>query len=315
MLSIITTNQDIYNLLESGFKMAHSHDTLALRLSIVLTKLNSGESFTARELAEEFNVSVRTIQRDINERLFFMPIQKNGNHYSMESYALGKLSFEDIKNFATLSGIKSLYPSLSNQFITDILNTKLNSAYLIKNQGFEDISLKKEYFELISVAIIKKSPISFYYKNKPRIANPYKLVNNNGIWYLLGDENSKLKIFTFSKIDKFKWKDNAKRFEPKKEFLEQIKQNELNWFTSDELIEVVLQIDNEAKEYFTRKKILPNQKIIEENEDYFIVCTKVSYDDEILKLVKYWIPYIKIVKPKYLEEKLDIVLKDYLARK
>jgi hypothetical protein len=31
-----------------------SHDTLALRLSLILTKLNSGESFTAKELAEEF---------------------------------------------------------------------------------------------------------------------------------------------------------------------------------------------------------------------------------------------------------------------
>jgi len=62
----------------------------------------------------------------------------------MESYALGKLSFKDIESFATLSGIKSLYPSLSNEFITDILNTKLNSAYLIKNQGYENISNKRE---------------------------------------------------------------------------------------------------------------------------------------------------------------------------
>ena len=97
--------------------MAKSHDTLALRLSLILTKLNNGESFTAKELAEEFNVNIRTIQRDIKDRLAYIPIQKNGDYYSMESYVLGKLSFEDIKNFATLSGIKSLYPSLSNKFI------------------------------------------------------------------------------------------------------------------------------------------------------------------------------------------------------
>ncbi len=93
--------------------MTKSHDTLAFRLSIILTKLNSGEKFTARELAEEFNVSARTIQRDIKERLSCMSIEKDGDYYSMASYALSKLSFEDIKNFATLSGIKNLYPSLS----------------------------------------------------------------------------------------------------------------------------------------------------------------------------------------------------------
>lgn len=295
--------------------MNKSHDTLAMRLSIIITKLNNAEVFTARELADEFNVSVRTIQRDIKERLFFIPIQKNGDHYSMESYALGKLSFDDIKNFATLSGVKSLYPSLSNQFITDILNAKLNNAYLIKNQIFEDISHKKEWFELMSAAIIKKSPISFEYKEKNRIVNPYKLINNQGIWYLLADENSNLKTFTLSKIKKFQWKDDTKIFTPKKEFLEHIEKNDLHWFTTDSLIEVTLQIDNEAKEYFTRKKILSNQKMLGQNDNHFTISTKVTYDDEILKLVRYWIPYIKIVKPEYLKEKLDIVLKEYLEIK
>ncbi|MDD5399563.1 MAG: WYL domain-containing protein [Sulfurimonas sp.] len=293
--------------------MAKSHDTLAYRLSLILTKLNSGERFTAIELSDEFNVSIRTIQRDIKERLSYIPIQKNGDYYSMESYALGKLSFEDIKNFATLSGIKSLYPSLSNEFITDILNAKLNSAYLIKNQGFEDISLKKEWFEMLSAAIVKNSPVNFEYKEKNRTVNPYKLVNNNSIWYLLADENDKLKTFTFSKIQKFRWEDDIKIFTPKKEFLVQIVKNDTNWF-SNELIEVTLQIDNEAKEYFTRKDILANQKILEQNENHFIISTKISYDDEILKLVKYWIPYIKIVKPQYLKEKLNDSLKGYLLK-
>ena len=53
---------------------------------------------------------------------------------------LVKLNFEDIKTFATISGIKSLYPVLNNGFISDILNAKINSAYLVKNQGFENIS-------------------------------------------------------------------------------------------------------------------------------------------------------------------------------
>lgn len=295
--------------------MNKSHDTLALRLSLILTKLNSGESFTAKELAEEFNVSARTIQRDIKERLVYIPINRSGDYYSMETYALGKLSFEDIKNFATLSGIKSLYPSLSNEFISDILNAKLNSAYLIKNQGFEDISNKQEWFEMISAAIIKNSPVSFVYNDKKRILNPYKLINNEGIWYLLADESGHLKTFTFSKIEKFKWEDDTRSFTPKKEFLEQISTNKLNWFTNDELIEVTLQIDNKVKEYFTRKEILSNQKLVEQNENHFTISTKVSYDDEILKLVKYWIPYIKIVSPQSLQDKLNCTLQDYLSCK
>jgi len=292
--------------------MSKSHDTLAFRLSLILSKLNNGERFTAIELANEFNVSSRTIQRDINERLNFIPIEKNGNFYSMQTYALGKLSFKDIKSFATLSGIKSLYPSLSKEFIADILNIKLNSSYLIKNQGFEDINNKIEWFESLSTAIIKHSPVSFSYKKKERVVNPYKLINNQGIWYLLADENGNLKTFSFSKIQEFQWKDDTKLFTPKKEFLNQLAQNELNWFTTDKLIEVTLQIDNNVKEYFTRRDILANQEIIEENDANFIISTKVSYDDEILSVVKYWIPYIAIVKPLYLKKKLEKILLLYI---
>ncbi len=293
--------------------MKKSHDALGLRLSLILTKLNSGESFTAKELAEEFNVNIRTIQRDIKERLFYIPIYKKGDYYSMESYALGKLSFQDIKNFATLSGIKELYPELSNDFISDILNMKLNKAYLIKNQGFENINSKKDCFEQLSAAIIKNSPVKFNYLNKPRIVNPYKLINNNSIWYLLADENNQLKNFTFSKIEKFNWEDESKKFIPKKDFLEQIGRNNTNWF-SNENIEVILKIDNSAKEYFLRKEILPNKKLLEQNDKYFTISTIVSYDDEILRVVKYWLPYIKIIEPIYLQKKLNKILEEYIFR-
>ena len=288
-----------------------ARDLLAKRLAFILTKLNNGEHFTVEELAHEFNVTTRTIQRDINERLVYIPIVKENNHYFMASYALGKLNFKDIKNFAAISGIKSLYPMLDDGFISDILNIKLNNAYLIKNQGFENISHRQDWFNKISAAIIKSSPIEFTYKDKQRVVNPYKLVNNEGVWYLLAEENEKLKSFTFSKIKQFSWNNESKVFTPKKEFLYKILQNDTNWF-SQELIEVVLEINNVAKEYFFRKDTLANKQILEQNSEYFTISTKVSYDDEILKIVKYWIPYIKIVSPLYLQEKFNNILKDYI---
>jgi len=64
----------------------------------------------------------------------------------------------------------------------------------------KNISFKKDCFEQLSAAIIKNSPVSFMYSNKLRVVNPYKLINNNSIWYLLADENNQLKNFTFSKV-------------------------------------------------------------------------------------------------------------------
>ena len=98
------------------------HDTIATRLAIILTKLNSGEKLSIDELIEEFGVTARTLQRDLNDRLSYLPIKKKNGYYYLEEYYLGKLNFDDIKNFATLSGIKELYPNMQDSFITDILS-------------------------------------------------------------------------------------------------------------------------------------------------------------------------------------------------
>ena len=54
-----------------GYK--HDYDKILTRLTIILAKLNDGESLSVKELAQEFNVSTKTIQRDFNERLSAFP--------------------------------------------------------------------------------------------------------------------------------------------------------------------------------------------------------------------------------------------------
>ena len=239
--------------------MKKQYDTIATRLIVILNKLNQGERFTVKELSDEFNVTIRTIQRDLNERLSFLPIKKVDGYYFLEEYYLGKLNFKDIKNFATLSGIKGLYPTLDDSFISDILSTKLHQAYLIKGHNYENISTKLKEFKLVETAILDNTIVKFIYKDKPRVVKPYKLINTKGIWYLVGVEDDTIKTFSFNKI--------------------------------------------------------LNISITDKTQDKLIVSTKVAFEDEILKIVKYWIPNIKITQPIDLQEKLEQSLKDYLTTK
>ncbi len=289
--------------------MKKDHDKIASRLALILQKLNDGGKFTKEELCEEFNVSERTIHRDLTERLSFLPLKCDKGYYGVESFALGNLSFKDIQAFATLSGIKSLYPSLTNEFIVDILNAKTNQAYLIKSVGYENLTPKQKIFEDISASILQNHQIECNYKEKKRVLNPYKLINTNGIWYLVADEEGILKTFTFSKLSNIKSLDIS--FTPNTEFIEIITKNEANWF-SQTVIEITLQIDSKIAEYFLRRAILPNQKIVEQNDDFLIISTKVSYEDEIMSTVKYWLPYVKILEPMHLQTKLTNLLQTYL---
>ncbi|MFQ2285548.1 hypothetical protein [Aeromonas dhakensis] len=47
----------------------HEHDKIAQRLGMLLTRLYSGEKLHLSDLATEYNVTVRTLQRDFNQRL------------------------------------------------------------------------------------------------------------------------------------------------------------------------------------------------------------------------------------------------------
>ncbi|TLS72530.1 WYL domain-containing protein [Aliarcobacter thereius] len=286
------------------------HDKLATRLSIILYKLNQGERLSVEELAEEFGVTERTIQRDFI-RFSWFNIKKENKRYFLSESEVGKLNFADIKNFAIFSGLKSLFPSLSQEFLKNIIEEKMKKAYIINDSGFEDIVAKKDIFENLSSAILNQNKISFIYNDKKREIKPYKLINTNGIWYLSALENNNIKSYSFSKIKNLMVYDE--KFKLDEKVLEKIEEGSVN-FLSKDLKEVHLKIDNSAKEYFLRKKVLQNMKMIENKDEYFIVSTNIAFDDEILNIVKYWLPYIQIIKPLELQNKLEDILKNYLKK-
>lgn len=280
-------------------------DTLATRLVQILLKLNNGEAINAKELAPEFNVSVRTIQRDLKH--FESILVKEGCLYRLEPNSLGKLNLKNLQDFVTLSGIGELFPSMDCNFIKEILK---HPIYLVKNQGYENFT-DTRLFNILSLAIKNHRILTFDYAQKPRNAQPYKLINNYGVWYLLALENNQLKNFTLSKISNLITSDE--RFQPSQKLLEQIKQNKNLWFAQKES-EVILQISSEAFAYFFRKPILPHYTILDKSDTSLTISTKFAYDDEILRLVQQWIPYITILSPQSLQDKLRKNLEQYLEQ-
>jgi predicted DNA-binding transcriptional regulator YafY len=80
------------------------------------------------------------------------------------------------------------------------------------------------------------------------------------------------------------------------------------WFSSERDIEVVIEVDKSCAGYFRRRKVYPHQEIKEERVDGSIVVSfKVGSLDEIINILKAWLPYIKILQP---EELKNILLSD-----
>ncbi|WP_300779332.1 HTH domain-containing protein, partial [Helicobacter sp. UBA3407] len=108
--------------------MKQEHDTLAMRLALILKKLISGERFTIEDLSREFGVSKRTIQRDLNERFNFLEIVRDEEEcYCLDKHSLGLYGLKDIRSFAYFSGIENLYPKLDEPLLGEILSSKQDS--------------------------------------------------------------------------------------------------------------------------------------------------------------------------------------------
>lgn len=101
------------------------HDKLAYRLTQILVKLNQGTKLDPQALADEFNVNLRTIQRDLNSRFAYLPLEKADGRYSLAPAYLGKLNLRDVERFACLAGVSGLFPSLSTDFLRDIFDNRI----------------------------------------------------------------------------------------------------------------------------------------------------------------------------------------------
>lgn len=285
---------------------------LAKRFSEILFLLNQGLRIDLHQLAEHFDVSVRTIQRDINERFDFLEWEEKGpRFYKIKRDKYGLLNAEDIECFAHFASISNLFPKVDRTFYQE----KLIESVQVKGFEYEDIHHLDKEFKLIQRAIETHQYIDFSYAKSGQIQSkfykiaPHSLINKNGIWYLIGTDNDKQKTFCFTQMKMLKVLDET--FEPNQQLLEEIKTNDSISF-SNQISEVLIKVASGVAPYFLRRNLLPNQELVykSENNELILSCKNI-HEFEIVPLVQYWIPHLTIISPSELQGKLLEKLNTY----
>lgn len=292
-----------------------SHDTLVYRLAHMLVKLNQGEKLNPQALADEFRVNLRTIQRDLNVRFAYLPLKKTDGYYHLDPTFLGKLSTKDVDRFAGLAGVRGLFPSLSDDFLRDIFDARIQAAVMVKGHNYENMAGKEAAFRSLEQAIVGRQHIAFDYLKDSGLKSysgvaPFKLINHKGIWYLAARDGEKLKSFSFAKIENIHVLES--RFPADPNIDNQLAEEDGIWL-SDERKEIVLKIDSEVAGYFKRRKLIANQVIEKELEDGgIIISAKVGHPNQVVPIVRYWIPHIRIISPEGLQAEMEKELTEYL---
>ena len=299
-----------------------SYDKTLTRLIIILTKLTNNELPTIKELAEEFNVGIRTIQRDVYQRLIYFPIEKDSlNRLKfIEGFSLDRSSLADdemLLIYLAMSQVKSMsnnFEKKINNIFSKLLNPSFTSPYFVKANDHEKINFNSKMIKKIELAILNTNIIDIIQVNRITTAKPYKIINIDGLWYLFAKDISegKIKSFLISEIQSVINSNNT--FKLTTDVDEVLSNVHSAFFDDGNSFEVKVHIDANVAYYFKLKKLLPTQKIIEELDTGSLIVTfEISHYEDIDNIIKAWLPDIKVLEPKEYKVKLENELKAYLT--
>ena len=298
----------------------HDYDKALTRLRIILQRLNDGEALGVKELAEEFGVSSRTVQRDFNEKLVgsYPIFQENKKWKMQDGFKIEKI--RDIEDQIVLDiiekitdGIGGNFGSRSKKLLEKLKNDQQSPIYTKLN--IEDVSDKLAEINILETAIKQKSEIScqYVYDNGryDTTLKPLKIVNYEGFWYLVALRKDEIRKYYLKELSNIKLTNTTFTIDTK---IDELLNNSISiWFNQhNEPFEVKLLALKGASKYFQRRP-LPTQSTLSLNEDGTMeFAVKITHEMEILPIVKYWIPYLHILEPKWLQDIVKEDLENYL---
>ncbi|AIY84551.1 deoR-like helix-turn-helix domain protein [Clostridium baratii str. Sullivan] len=194
------------------------------RLISIIMFLNNRKRVTAKELAAKYEVSIKTIQRDIDtiDKAGIPIVSYKGqdggyeilNTYKINNSAMKK---EDIYLITKLlEGLSTTYNSkeivnLKEKFIAIENNSPSNNKLIFDFSPWGNTNKTKEKISLIDEALSTKRKLSFDYNNlngehSSRIVEPIKLIFKNYNWYLYAyciskDANRIFKVRRMSSLE------------------------------------------------------------------------------------------------------------------
>ena len=298
-------------------KNSERSEKLADRLATMLVMLDNGESLNLKELAIKFEVSERTLARDISRlKSAKLDLGLVSDLEGEQKYRTTNKVFKlkDIQKFAKISGAYGVYPELKPSFLKKLLADDQQGVYEAKGYAYEDASKLEKLLAMLSEAIEKNQQIGFLYNAEPRVVEPYRLIHHHGSWYLAAVRKGKLLTYRVSRITRSYQQHELSTFKPNPDILKQLEDEDSIWF-GQEKSEVILKVHADVVLHFMQRQLFPEQELVKTLEDGgILVSSKISHAMQLLPLVRYWIPNVEIISPEHLQNELEDGLKAYLER-
>ena len=293
------------------------------RLFEIVYMLLERKNITAKELADKFEVSTRTIYRDI-EILSAAKIPvyavkgKGGGIALLDDYVLNKSILSEEEQNQILFALQSM-DKISNQDEKNILE-KMSSIFNksrtnwieVDFSDWETIGNQDKTFNLIKEAVLKQNVLEFLYYNsygedKKRQVEPLQIYFKDKAWYLKSycRDKKDYRLFKISRMKDIKILDETFKRE-----LPEIVEKKQEFKTIKLELEISKSMAYRVYDEFKKENITKK-----ENGD-FIVNIEYPENDWVYGYILSFGENIKVISPKYakniIKEKLQKSMKNYL---
>jgi predicted DNA-binding transcriptional regulator YafY len=290
---------------------AKDYSTTLSNLCNLIDRFKSGERLSAKQISNEYSVSIRTAQRYINfiKDAGFNLLKENKSYYLKRNIDSKEIVFEAIESLAKNAGIeKEILPLLK-----ELKNTAEENVFYSK---LDIEKIDTATFSKIEYAISNNLIIEMKYKMDNKIKDmkikPLKISNFDGYWYVNAlNHKDEYRTYHIRSIKQLKV--TNEKFTPNRELLKNLDKAVNIWFDPQkEFISVELFADEYATKYLKRIPISKTQKICENNDKTSTIYLEITNSNEIIRKLLMWIPNLKVLSPKWLKEEVDNMIKEYL---
>ncbi|MEB2306464.1 DeoR family transcriptional regulator [Citrobacter braakii] len=176
------------------------HDRLAVRLSLIISRLVAGETLNMARLAAEFGVSVRTLRRDFRERLMYLDLEYRRGQCRLRSTGGGVQGELDALTFAHRAGLADIFPGLDRRLAGMLLTAGGMPCLVWQPPQPVSPACSLVFYRLVSAINASKRVLLLAEGERCDGLAPYRLISLDGCWYLTGELNGYITVHPLTAI-------------------------------------------------------------------------------------------------------------------
>ena len=293
------------------------------RLFEIVYILMQKKKVTAKELADRFEVSTRTIYRDIETLSganipIYASKGKDGGIRLLDEYVLNKtiLSEEEQNQILfALQGMKKVRGKDEKDILeklSTLFNKEINDWIRIDLSNWNKDNMQENRFDIIKSAILNKKLIEFNYYNSngeesKRIVEPLQIWFKDKSWYLISYCKNKedYRIFKIARIKEIKiLQEHFERELPKEP------KEEYNFNC------ILLELEISKEMAYRVYDEFENNEVSKKENGNFIVKVEYPENEWVYGYILSFGEFIKVLSPTrvkdIIKDKLEKTLKNYL---